>query len=181
MHRAVVIIDVQRVFEDGPHKAFQATEVIDRLNQITQAARQAQTPVFMVQHAAASGPLAHGEPGWAFAHRLTVSPADTVVHKNTADAFHNTSLHAQLQAQGITELIVGGIQTDFCVDTSVRRALALGYAISLVSDGHTTLDNTVLSAAQIIAHHNVNLSSISSFGPRVTLVPAAVMATKLAA
>ncbi|WP_333473642.1 isochorismatase family protein [Limnohabitans radicicola] len=176
-----MIIDVQRVFEDGPHQAFQAAEVIARLNQITQAARQTQTPVFMVQHAATSGPLAYGEPGWAFAHLLTVSPADTVVHKNTADAFHNTTLHAQLQARGITELIVGGIQTDFCVDTSIRRALALGYAISLVSDGHTTLDNTVLSAEQIIAHHNVNLSSISSFGPRVTLVPAAVMATTLAA
>jgi nicotinamidase-related amidase len=59
------------------------------------------------------------------------------------------------------------------VDTTTRRALALGYPVQLVSDGHTTMDSAVLSAAQIIAHHNETLANITSFGPRAVAVPAA--------
>lgn len=50
---------------------------------------------------------------------------------------------------------------------------ALGCPVLLVSDGHTTVDKAVLSAAQISAHHNVALANINSFGPRVTLTLAA--------
>ncbi|HSN67823.1 MAG TPA: cysteine hydrolase, partial [Thermoanaerobaculia bacterium] len=56
--------------------------------------------------------------------------------------------------------------------TTTRRALALGYPVTLVADGHTTIDNGVLKAAQITAHHNETLSNITSFGPRATAVPA---------
>ena len=57
-----------------------------------------------------------------------------------------------------------------CTD---RRALALGYPVTLVADGHSTVDNRVLTASQITAHHNETLSNISSFGPRAVAVPAA--------
>jgi nicotinamidase-related amidase len=70
------------------------------------------------------------------------------------------------QAHQITELVICGLQSEFCVDTTTRRALALGYPVTLVADGHSTRDNGVLSAAQITAHHNHTLANISSFGPR---------------
>jgi nicotinamidase-related amidase len=57
-----------------------------------------------------------------------------------------------------------GMQSDFCVDTTTRRALALGFSVLLVSDGHTTLNNKHLIAAQITQHHNETLSNIESFG-----------------
>ena len=70
-------------------------------------------------------------------------------------------------------LVICGFQSEFCVDTTTRRALALGYPVTLVADGHSTLDNSVLTAAQIAAHHNETLSNISSFGPRAQAVRAA--------
>ena len=69
----------------------------------------------------------------------------------------------------MTELAICGMQTDFCVDTTTRRALALGFPVVLVSDGHTTLSNKTLSASQIIDHHNETLSNIESFGNVVRL------------
>jgi nicotinamidase-related amidase len=57
---------------------------------------------------------------------------------------------------------------EFCVDTTTRRALALGYPVTLVSDGHTTMDNRILTAAQISAHHTETLANIESFGCTVT-------------
>jgi nicotinamidase-related amidase len=96
-------------------------------------------------------------------------PTDTFLRRTAADSFHLTALDALLKREAIAEVVICGMQTDFCVDTTTRRALALGYPVVLVSDGHTTLDNRHLSAAQIIDHHNETLSNIRSFGPVVRL------------
>ena len=88
----------------------------------------------------------------------------------TPDAFNKTELEGVLKQKGVTELVICGMHTEFCVDTTSRRALALGYPVVLVSDAHTTAGNTELTAPQVIAHHNVTLANIASFGPRVRTV-----------
>jgi nicotinamidase-related amidase len=173
MRTAVLIIDVQRALAEGEYKTYDAQGVIARLNSVTQAARESNAPVFFVQHESVNHVLAKGSTGWEFAPGLQVDQADTVVPKKTQDCFHETTLQERLQALGIKHLVIGGMQTDFCVDTTVRRGLALGYSITLIEDGHTTLDNSALSAQQIIAHHNAVLSTMSSFGVRAELAPAA--------
>ncbi|MBV9330399.1 MAG: isochorismatase family protein [Alphaproteobacteria bacterium] len=55
-------------------------------------------------------------------------------------------------------LIVCGMQTEYCVDTTVRAAHALGYKVTLVSDAHSTGNTQALSAGDIIAHHNLTLA-----------------------
>ena len=86
--------------------------------------------------------------------------------------FTATDLQTTLKESAIIDLIICGLQSDFCIDTTTRRALALGYPVVLVSDGHSTIDNKVLSGAQISAHHNETLANIESFGVRVRAVPA---------
>lgn len=51
--------------------------------------------------------------------------------------------------------------------------MALGYPVTLIADAHSTRDSAVLRAAQISAHHNETLASITSFGARTTLRRAA--------
>jgi len=62
------------------------------------------------------------------------------------------------------------MHTEFCVDTTTRRALALGLPVVLVSDAHTSAGNAALLAKQVIAHHNATLTNISSFGPRALAI-----------
>ena len=57
--------------------------------------------------------------------------------------------------------------------TAKSWRMALGYPVQLVADGHSTVDNSVLSAQQISAHHNATLANLSSFGSRTRAVPAA--------
>jgi nicotinamidase-related amidase len=173
MTTALLIIDVQHALCSGPYEAFEAARVIDRINSVSRKARERGAPVVVIQHQAAGGPLAHGTPGWQLAQGLDVEPGDILLHKRATDSFHQTELHALLQAHGVQDLVICGLQSEFCVDTTTRRALALGYPVTLVADGHSTLDNGVLSAAQISAHHNVTLAHITSFGPRARAVPAA--------
>lgn len=82
-------------------------------------------------------------------------------------------LQTSLLARDVDQLIVCGLQCNCCVDSTVRKSFALGYPVVLVADAHSTVDNGVLSVAQIPAHHSVTLAGISSFGPKVTLRKAA--------
>lgn len=55
---------------------------------------------------------------------------------------------------GTEELIIAGMQTEFCLDTTLRRAYSMGYRNCVVSDAHTTFDSKTLKADQIISHHH---------------------------
>ncbi len=118
--------------------------------------------------------MAHstGTEGWKLAHALEVLPTDTYIRKKATDSFHQTELQSVLLARDVNKLVICGLQSEFCVDTTTRRALALGYPVVLVADGHSTMDNTILSAAQISVHHNETLTNITSFGPIARAVPA---------
>jgi nicotinamidase-related amidase len=172
MNTALLVIDVQHALCTGAYAAFDIERVIATINAVSAQARSTGAPVVLVQHED-DGPLAFGTEGWQLAPGLATHADDLRVRKTAADSFHRTELHRLLQERGITRLVVCGLQSDFCVDTTVRRALSLGYDVVLVADGHSTLDNDALSAAQITAHHNATLKHLTSFGPRMQVMPAA--------
>ena len=86
----------------------------------------------------------------------TIQPnkGDVIVQKQSPDAFHETSLHDELTKRQVEHLYVAGLQTEYCVDTTCRRAFSLSYRVTLVEDAHSTWDSPVLGAQQIINHHN---------------------------
>jgi nicotinamidase-related amidase len=167
---AVLVIDVQQGLCEGEGKAFDCEGVIARINGVTRKARAAGAAVIFIQHESNSGYLEHGTPAWQLAIGLEIAPDDLKIRKTTPDSFLRSDLQAVLKEHGVTNLLVCGMHTEFCVDTTTRRALALGYPVTLIADAHTSAGNGVLSAPQIIRHHNVTLTNISSFGPRATAV-----------
>lgn len=172
MGSALLVIDVQRgLFESTPPPD-QADAVIARIDRLAERARVAGVAVVWVQHQAEHTPLRHGAPGWALDPRLRAADGDRHVHKTTPDAFLHTDLQIQLAALGVDYLLVCGYASEFCVDTTVRRAAALGYTVTVVADAHTTHDKPHADAAWIRAHHNATLSGITSFGPRIRAVDA---------
>ncbi len=170
MNTALLIIDVQQGLCEGQHNAFESAEVIGRINRVSAKARAAGIPVIFIQHESEAGYLEFGTRAWQLAQGLHTKPSDLRIRKTTPDSFLRTDLEAMLKARAITDLIICGMQTEFCVDTSTRRALALGYPVVLVEDAHTTEGNAYLTPRQVIQHHNATLTHISSFGPRVRAV-----------
>ncbi len=77
-----------------------------------------------------------------------------------------------LEKEGVTNLIVAGGMTEYCVDTTCRRATSLGYDVTLAGDAHLTRDNGVLTAANIIAHHNFVLDDFGAGDYVITVKPA---------
>ena len=170
MNQALVVIDVQQGLCEGEGQAWQFAQVIDRINLVASKARQAGVPVIFVQHEGRSGYLSHGSREWQLADGLVSETNDIRIRKTTPDAFLQTELQKNLDALGVNELVICGMHTEFCVDTTTRRALALGYPVILLEDAHTSAGNKALSAEQVIAHHNATLTNISSFGPKVKTV-----------
>lgn len=129
--------------------------LLRQLNQLLTVARSTNTPIFYVQHNAPEGKLLeHGNIAWEIHAAITPQTEDVIIQKTTPDSFYNTSLDVELKKQGIEHLIITGIQTEACVDTTCRIAFSLGYKITLVSDTHSTWDTEELTAQQIINHHN---------------------------
>lgn len=173
MRTAVLVIDVQQELCEGPDAPWEIDRVIANINAVTSRARAAGTPVILIQHEGKDGYLSHGSAGWQLERRLVVEPGDLRLRKTATDSFHRTELAATLERLGVTDLVICGIHTEFCVDTTTRRALALGYPVVLVADAHSSVGHAALSAELVVKHHNHTLSNITSFGPRVRPVPAA--------
>ncbi len=173
MSTAVLVVDVQQGLCEGDGAAFDCAGTIARINQVTAKGRAAGAMVIFIQHESTTGYLEHGTPDWQLAHALDVHATDFKVGKTTPDAFLRTELESMLGEHGITNLVICGMHSEFCVDTTTRRALSLGYPVQLVSDGHTSAGNAAIGPEQVIAHHNATLTHIASFGPRVVAVAAA--------
>ena len=170
MTTAILVIDVQQGLCEGEGAAFDCGGTIAHINRVTGKARHAGAPVIFIQHESKSGYLEHGTAAWQLAKGLEVQPTDMKIRKTTPDSFLRTDLEAVLQRLGVDRLVICGMHSEFCVDTTARRALALGLPVVLVSDAHTSAGNSAISAQQVIAHHNATLTNISSFGPRVQAV-----------
>jgi len=102
--------------------------------------------------------------------QLQVEPGDYRIRKSTPDSFLRTQLGELLSTLKVTRLIVCGYASEGCVDTTIRRAVALGYEVTIAGDAHTTDDKPYLSAEQIREHHNATLSDLTSFGPKISVV-----------
>lgn len=157
--KALVIIDVQQgMFGNPENQPYDGEGVVSRLADVLARARASGTPVYFVQHDGGAGtPLAVGSPGFAYREELTPLPAENVTVKGHCSVYQNTDFADKLRAAAIDHLIIGGMQSEFCVDTAVRGAFERGFGVTLISDGHTTFGTPMLSGEQVIAHHNHTL------------------------
>lgn len=156
---ALVVIDVQVGMFDDDDPVYDGDGLLARIGQLIANARESGVPVIYVQHQSdrPGHPMAYGSPGWRIHPAIAPLPGEPVVAKRTPDSFHETQLGDELVRRGIHKLVVVGIQTENCVDTTCRRACSLGYDVTLVSDAHSTWNTDVLTAPQVIAHHNAVL------------------------
>lgn len=155
MTDALIIIDLQVGPFGGGAPKHDASGLVERLNALAGKVRASGGTVIYIQHDGPPGSDHHPDhPGWKLLPALHVQPTDTFVRKTACDSFLGTALADILAARGATRLIITGWATDYCVDTTVRSALARGYPTLVPSDGHTAANRPHLAATKIIEHHN---------------------------
>ena len=150
---ALLVIDVQQGAVDGNH---QRDDVVANVGSLVEKARQERIPVIWVQHS--DEVLVRGSDEWRIVPELVPGEAEALVEKNYGDSFEDTTLESVLSGLGVGWLVVVGAQTDACIRSTLHGAFARGYDATLVSDAHTTEDQTAWGAPppdQVIAHTNL--------------------------
>lgn len=172
MTTALLIIDVQQALCSGEYECLEIKRVIDTINDLSARARKAGVTVVLIQHEEEGELFKYGAPGWQLAEGLHTSSEDHRVRKTTGDSFYQTNLQKLLPVQDFERLVICGLQTDYCVNATLRQAHQLGYDVVLAADAHSTVDNGNAKAEDIIAEHNKDWADLSSSVSRIDVIPA---------
>ncbi len=150
---ALLVVDVQNGVVEGAHER---DAVVANIGRLVEKARREQIPIVWVQHS--DEQVARGSDAWRIVPELAPGATEPLVEKNYGDSFEATTLEAVLSGLGVGRLVVVGAETDACIRSTLHGAFVRGYDATLVSDAHTTGDQTAWGAPppkQVIAHTNL--------------------------
>lgn len=165
-HAALIMIDWQKGFDDlaywgkrnNPDAEQKAAKLLARW-------RAEGWPVFHAKHDSteAKSRLHPDQPGNAIKAALAPISGEALYGKNVNSAFIGTTLEADLRAQGISRLVLCGITTDHCVNTTTRMAGNLGFDAVIVADACATFDRNLPDGRVFDADlvHDVALASLN--------------------
>lgn len=141
-----LVIDIQNdYFPGGAMPLYQPEVAQQNAYQALQHARRAHWPSIIVQHIADRPDASFFKPG---THGAEIHPNfapevdDIHLIKHHPNAFFDTELNAELTRLDAKDLIVVGMMTHMCIDTTVRAAADLGYRVTLLGDATATRDLT---------------------------------------
>jgi nicotinamidase-related amidase len=139
---ALIVVDAQESFRQRDYWSDADTAAFfDRLQALIDGAKARRIPVVQIFHVENEGPFS-----LASGHVKTLAPlsigADVVFHKQRHSALVGSGLSVWLTERGIGRLIVSGIRTEQCCETTTRHASDSGYAVDFVSEATLTFAMT---------------------------------------
>jgi nicotinamidase-related amidase len=161
---ALILIDCQNTYRHGVMQLEGVEAALEQCAALLKRARDAGTPVIHIQHDA--GP---GSPYDVRAEIGTISdivapkPGETVITKAFPSSFEQTSLAAELQKLGVTDLVLAGFMTHVCVNSTARAAFNHGYRPTVVGNATATraLPNPIGGTLPAEAVHNGALTALA--------------------
>ncbi|AMV72429.1 cysteine hydrolase family protein [Desulfuromonas carbonis] len=142
MSQALLIIDIQNdYFEGGTMELVGSATATAQAGHLLRTFRQRGRPIFHVQHLAARPEATFflpGTPGAQIHHEVAPQGDEPIFQKHYPNSFRDTGLLAALREQRIETLLVAGMMTHMCVDTTVRAAFDLGFSCTLAADACAT-------------------------------------------
>lgn len=155
MNKALLVIDMQKGSFTEVTPRFDTNGVVSRINQLSSAFRKTNQPVVFIQHdGAGTGEFEKQTWEWELLDDLEVKPTDIFINKYANDVFYNSKLQLSLEELNVTELVITGCATDFCVESTIQSAMTKDFDITVISDGHTTGERPNLTSKQVIEHYN---------------------------
>ncbi|WP_127794031.1 cysteine hydrolase family protein [Agromyces sp. LHK192] len=163
---ALIVIDVQQGFDDPYWGDRDNPGAEANIAALVEAWTSSGRPIVLVRHdsRSAGSPLEAGTPGNAFKPVVADAPHELLVSKHVNSAFYgDPDLDGWLRGRGIDEVVVVGIQTNMCVETTARMGGNLGYRVVVPLDATHTFDlvggdGHRLAAADLARATAVNLS-----------------------
>ena len=142
MKKALLIIDVQNdYFPNGKCQLYKPEIALNTIKDLLKIFRKQNLPIIYIRHESIHGTFFNPNTNGVQIHN-DIKPLDTetVIVKHYPNSFYETNLQNKLIENGVMELVVCGMMTHMCIDTSVREAKDLGYYVTLISDACATKD-----------------------------------------
>lgn len=161
LNTALLIVDVQVNMFSLNNPIHEPDELMENLQKLLYLSRASGTQVIFIQNNGEAGePDETRTEGWLIHPELSIENGDLIVQKKLAEPFSETELHNTLKKKGIQKLIIAGLQSEYCINATCRKAAELGYGVTLVSDTHSTYDSKTETAQQIKNRVNAELKDI---------------------
>ncbi|UTR13121.1 isochorismatase family protein [Salipaludibacillus sp. LMS25] len=155
MNQALLVIDAQQdLIEgnmEGEQAVFEKERLINSINGVIEKAIHDSVSVIFIRDLDVAGGKGAG---FQVHQGIHIPPHAVIFDKMATNSFYGTPLLAYLNENKIGHVVIMGCKTEHCIDTAVRTATINHVDVTLVGDGHATSDSPVLSAKQIIQHHN---------------------------
>ena len=176
----LLVLDLQRYFLDPGSHAFipSAEAILPGIRSLIAAYRLRNLPVLFTQHVNTpqdAGMMASwwrdliqvDNPYYAIDPSLDVQPEESIC-KTQYDAFFATDLQDRLSQLGVTQLVICGVMTHLCVETTVRSAFMRGFEVFLPVDGSATYHRSFHLASMLnLAHGFAMLVAVQDILERV--------------
>lgn len=155
-NKALLVIDMQNaLIKENP---FLIDEVINNIDKLIQKCRDNNVEVIYIQHNdEVGGELEPNTNGWEISNKIQPINSEKVFSKNYNSAFKDTGLREYLNEREINEIIIVGMQTDYCIDATCKVAFEYGFKVIIPEKTNTTFDNENMKAKELYEYYNFRI------------------------
>lgn len=152
----LMVVDMQNaIIKDHPYNE---QNVVQNIKKLIAAARSSNKEIIYVRHDDGVGTdLERGTEGWQIYDEVAPEGDEFIVEKVYNSAFHRTNLHEYLKSKEVNTIVLTGIQTEYCIDATVRSAFDYEYRVIVPEGTNTTYDNEYLTGEKLYEYYNYKI------------------------
>lgn len=149
----LLVVDVQKLITN--EKLYAYDRFIGNVRKLIEVSRKNGVEVIYVRHDDGEGqPLSKGNDGYGIHEDFAPEAGEKVFDKSVNSPFRDTGLTEYLRSKGVRRLIVTGLQTEYCVDATVKCGFEHGFEMIVPEYCNTTTDNEYMTAGQTYRYYN---------------------------
>jgi nicotinamidase-related amidase len=149
----LLVIDVQKALVDEDLYAYET--FVDSVVRLVDAARKNGVEVVFVQHDAGAGSgLSIGDEGFEIIDEIKPEAGEKVFVKTVNSCFGNKDFKAYMEQQTDRRLMIVGLQTNYCIDATVKSAFERGFEVIIPEGTNSTFDNNYMNAETTVRYYN---------------------------
>ncbi|SFC15954.1 cysteine hydrolase family protein [Clostridium uliginosum] len=153
---ALLVVDIQEgLVVKNP---FNKEITINNIELLIKECRTNNVEVIYVRHDGGEGDeLESGSKGWQIYDKIAPKNSEKIIEKQYNSSFKNTELKEYLDSKNIDTLILVGMQTEYCIDTTCKVAFEYGFKLIIPEETNTTFDNGCISGKDIYKYYNFKI------------------------
>ncbi len=149
----LLVVDTQKLITN--ENLYKFNKFVSNVEKIIATARQSDIEIIYVRHDdGAENELTKGTEGFEIYEKFIASKEERIFDKKVNSAFKDTGLLEYLISKGEKDIIIVGLQTDYCIDATIKCGFEHGFHMIVPAYSNTTVNNKFMSAEQTYKYYN---------------------------